>query len=205
MFSYVYVTFTLYGRSFQNVPLQLHSYIVVLQPHLCRNINGLGCFPFARHYLGNHYCFLFLRLLRCFSSPGQPSFEYPDKSGWVAPFGYLRVNSYLHLTAAFRSLSRPSSPLRAQASTMRPYFASLKIILSILLEIISACQRSYFLIIGIEKNKGFEPFMDPNVYSSCFIVVPPRLERGTSTLSVQRSNQLSYGTQCVPVVILQAL
>ena len=33
-------------------------------------LNGLGCFPFARHYLGNHYCFLFLRLLRCFSSPG---------------------------------------------------------------------------------------------------------------------------------------
>ena len=33
-------------------------------------LNGLGCFTFARHYLGNHYCFLFLRLLRCFSSPG---------------------------------------------------------------------------------------------------------------------------------------
>ena len=30
---------------------------------------GLGYFPFARHYLGNHYCFLFLRVLRCFSSP----------------------------------------------------------------------------------------------------------------------------------------
>ena len=31
---------------------------------------GLGSFPFARRYLGNHCCFLFLRLLRCFSSPG---------------------------------------------------------------------------------------------------------------------------------------
>ena len=41
-------------------------------------------------------------------------------SGWVAPFGYLRIESYLHLPAAFRSLSRPSSPLRAKASTMRP-------------------------------------------------------------------------------------
>ena len=29
---------------------------------------GLGCFHFARHYSGNHYCFLFLCLLRCFSS-----------------------------------------------------------------------------------------------------------------------------------------
>ena len=33
---------------------------------------GLGCSLFARHYLGNHYCFLFLRVLRCFSSPGMP-------------------------------------------------------------------------------------------------------------------------------------
>jgi hypothetical protein len=38
--------------------------------------HGLGCFPFARHYLGNHYCFLFLRVLRCFSSPGSPPFAW---------------------------------------------------------------------------------------------------------------------------------
>ena len=31
---------------------------------------GLGSFPFARRYLGNRCFFLFLRLLRCFSSPG---------------------------------------------------------------------------------------------------------------------------------------
>ena len=31
---------------------------------------GLGSFHFARRYFGNHFCFLFLRLLRCFSSPG---------------------------------------------------------------------------------------------------------------------------------------
>ena len=39
---------------------------------------------------------------------------------WVAPFGNLRVESYLHLTVAYRSLSRPSSPPRAKASTIRP-------------------------------------------------------------------------------------
>ena len=32
--------------------------------------SGLGCFPFARHYLGNRFYFLFLRVLRCFTSPG---------------------------------------------------------------------------------------------------------------------------------------
>ena len=56
------------------------SYVVVLQPQHCRNNIGLGCSAFARHYLRNHYCFLFLRLLRCFSSPGSPS----DKSEYYA-------------------------------------------------------------------------------------------------------------------------
>ena len=34
--------------------------------------SGLGSSHFARRYFGNHCCFLFLRLLRCFSSPGSP-------------------------------------------------------------------------------------------------------------------------------------
>ena len=42
-------------------------------------------------------------------------------AGWVAPFGNLRINAYLQLPEAYRSLSRPSSPLRAKASTIRPY------------------------------------------------------------------------------------
>ena len=44
----------------------------VLLPRTCRNTCGLGCSPFARHYWGNHCCFLFLRVLRCFSSPRWP-------------------------------------------------------------------------------------------------------------------------------------
>ncbi len=32
---------------------------------------------------------------------------------WVAPFGNLRIKSYLRILGAYRSLSRPSSPLRA--------------------------------------------------------------------------------------------
>jgi hypothetical protein len=41
----------------------------------------------------------------------------------VSPFGHLRINAYVRLPEAFRSLSRPSSPVRAKASTVRPYFA----------------------------------------------------------------------------------
>ena len=39
----------------------------------------------------------------------------------VAPFGNPRIDSYLPIPTAYRSLSRPSSPSRAQASPMCPY------------------------------------------------------------------------------------
>ena len=41
-------------------------------------------------------------------------------SMWVAPFGDPRVKDLLHLTEAYRSLTRPSSPVRTKAFTMRP-------------------------------------------------------------------------------------
>ena len=40
---------------------------------------------------------------------------------WVSPFGNLRIEAYLQLPAAYRSLSRPSSALGAKASTLCPY------------------------------------------------------------------------------------
>ena len=46
---------------------------VVLLPSGRRNVRSLGSSPFARHYWGNHSYFLFLRVLRCFSSPRSPS------------------------------------------------------------------------------------------------------------------------------------
>ena len=48
------------------------SILPALQPRTPRKAPGLGSSPFARRYLGNHYCFLFLRVLRCFSSPRSP-------------------------------------------------------------------------------------------------------------------------------------
>ena len=39
-------------------------------PGDARDVPGLGCCAFARHYLRNRCYFLFLRVLRCFSSPG---------------------------------------------------------------------------------------------------------------------------------------
>ena len=89
--------------------------IAVLQPHQCRNTDGLGSSPFARHYLGNHYYFLFLRVLRCFSSPRSLTTLWCDcpSDSQVVPFGNSRIKGYLHLLVTYRSLSRPSSPARA--------------------------------------------------------------------------------------------
>ena len=44
---------------------------------------------------------------------------------WVSPFRYLRLNGYLLLPAAFRSLSRLSSALSAKASTLRSFLLDL--------------------------------------------------------------------------------
>ena len=88
--------------------------VAALLPRFCLNKNGLGWPPFARRYLGDHFCFLFLRLLRCFSSPGWPRLRGPVPSArGVGPFGDYRVYARLQLSCTFRSLSRPSSPLRA--------------------------------------------------------------------------------------------
>jgi hypothetical protein len=65
-----------YRQTFQTVPLTLLNDVAVLQPRKCRNTYGLGYFQFARHYYGNHFCFLFLRLLRCFSSARSPPYGY---------------------------------------------------------------------------------------------------------------------------------
>src|SRR5690606_3872646 len=39
---------------------------------------------------------------------------------WVAPFGNPRIKGYSHLPVAYRSVSRPSSPVHAKASTKCP-------------------------------------------------------------------------------------
>ena len=85
----------------------------------------MGSSGFARRYSRNRCFFLFLRLLRCFSSPGSPPYVMDwrtDDGGLlrrVSPFRYLRINGYLLLPEAFRSLSRLSSALSAKASTLR--------------------------------------------------------------------------------------
>ena len=120
---FAYGAFTLSGRPSQTFRLSLSVTCAVRTPQCTHH--GLGSSGFARRYSRNRCFFLFLRLLRCFSSPGSPPYVMDwrmDTGGllqWVSPFRYLRIVGYLLLPEAFRSLSRLSSALSAKASTMR--------------------------------------------------------------------------------------
>ncbi len=104
----------------------VHS-LAVLQPRTVPRHRRFGLLrvrsPLLAQSLG---CFLFLRVLRCFSSPGSLRSQTGDAlfARRVAPFGDLRLDEYLPPTAAYRSLSRPSSPPRAKASFMCPSLLS---------------------------------------------------------------------------------
>ena len=79
---FAYGAVTRYGRSFQNVLLALtvQSRSPTTPAAHCY-VAGLGCSPVARHYWGNHGCFLLLEVLICFSSLGSP----PQPSCWGYP------------------------------------------------------------------------------------------------------------------------
>ena len=84
--------------------------VAVLQPRACRNTPGLGSSAFARHYLRNHCCFLFLQVLRCFSSLRSPHFVVIPLQGIGFPHSEIPASmvicTYTGLIAACHVLPR---------------------------------------------------------------------------------------------------
>ncbi len=129
-----YGAFTLSGRSFQNRSASLPAgFYADPYPGMTR-MPVWALTGSARRYSRYRFFFLFLRLLRCFSSPGSPripvrDFHPPSECGGgvfprrVSPFRYPRIPACMRLPAAFRSLSRLSSALSAKASTLCPILA----------------------------------------------------------------------------------
>ena len=116
----LYGAFTLCGAVFQTASSSIVDLVVGPTTPNCIQL-GLGSSAFARHYSRNHYYFLLLQVLRCFSSLGCLSLRsYRSSICKVFPFGHPRINARLQLPVAFRSLPRPSSSLRAKASPVRP-------------------------------------------------------------------------------------
>ena len=159
----------------------------VLQPRARpQDRPGLGCCAFARHYLRNHFCFLFLRVLRCFSSPRSPHAHKArcrDRSRRVPPFGHQRA------FAPPRGFSQLVTSFVASESHRHPPCALLCFLCFF---------RSQDLLLVFARVSRF--FIASSCYllsqfflcSTCsqhvneliFSVVPGRLELPTSTLSV---------------------
>ena len=59
-----------YFPSYPQIALKVSRNTVNTTVTAFNMLNGLDCFPFARHYSGNHYCFIFHQVLRCFNSLG---------------------------------------------------------------------------------------------------------------------------------------
>ena len=81
--SFVYGGFTFCAAPSQKLQLEILPFMPVLNPGRPKT-SGLGSSLFARRYYGNHYCFLFLQVLRCFSSLGF-FFLASAKSDWALP------------------------------------------------------------------------------------------------------------------------
>ena len=117
-YRFAYGALTLCGATFQMLPLAIPCpTLVVLLPQTGRNPTGLGSSPVARHYWGNHCCFLLLRVLRCFSSPRSPPYSKARIAG-LQPAGLSHsdirgsevICTFPRLFAAYHVLHRLWEP-----------------------------------------------------------------------------------------------
>ena len=110
-------------------PSHFEYHSVVLLPRMCIATHAVWALPRSLATTGG--------IISLFSLPaGTKMFQFPafasihisidnyPSGNWVVPFGNPRIKGYLLLPAAYRSLSRPSSPPGAKASTRRPVFLS---------------------------------------------------------------------------------
>ena len=102
------------------------SVVAFLQPRSCLATATVWALPRSLAATGG--------IISLFSlPPGTKMFQFPGfashfkcdvrrSNGRVVPFGNPRVKGYLHLTAAYRSLSRPSSPYFQLCCSAFTYF-----------------------------------------------------------------------------------
>ena len=137
---------------------KLTVHIAVLQPHKCRNIYGLGYSHFARRYWGNHFCFIFLWLLRCFSSPG---LLLSMTSLQLAGFphseicGLKDICSYPQLIAAYYVLHRLWEP-RHPPYALNCFLISNNLLCTFMIINIEIRQRTSTHL-SLVENIGVEP------------------------------------------------
>ena len=143
----------------------------------CISTSGLGSFYFARHYFRNRFFFLFLWVLRCFSSPRSLLIYYFTHI-WIVglffptEFPHSEISGYIGyvlLTKAFRSLSRPSSAFGAQAFTLR----------SQQLNLLCFCLTFGFIVYSYEYS-SLPFFLEYLIYSTIYFSMCYSLKQYTS-------------------------
>ncbi len=106
--SFVYGDFTLFVLPFQVIRLLFLMLSRGPYPEYITTF-GLGSSDFARHYFRNHFCFLFLRVLRCFSSPGSPPLpmdSVTDHTILLVWSSLIRISAFHRIFAPPRSFSQ---------------------------------------------------------------------------------------------------
>ncbi len=86
------------------------NFVTCCGPYPARiSTDGLGFSDFARHYFRNRFYFLFLRVLRCFSSPGSPHtamYSLYDNAALPALSSLIRISAGHRIFAPHRSFSQ---------------------------------------------------------------------------------------------------
>ena len=105
---FVYRNFTFFVLPFQ-VSSTIQPTVVPRSVPQTHYRSGLGCSNFARHYFRNRFCFLFLRVLRCFSSPGSPYipiYSVCNNTMLLVLSSLIRISTDLWIFAPPRSFSQ---------------------------------------------------------------------------------------------------
>ena len=153
MYPHIYPSCTGLSPSTVDLPRSFHSlYISFWAPPLSlATTYGITIVLFSSGYLD-------VSVLRVFS---RLTAGYRSSTCRVAPFGHLWINARLQLPIAFRSLPRPSSSLRAKASTIRPYLLPILIYFSALLSRDNNT-TSLFLSLLVSLLSFFSPNLSKN-------------------------------------------
>ena len=105
---FAYGIVTLSDLPFKVVRLSGPILLAVLNPERISTL-GLGFSDFARHYFRNRFYFLFLRVLRCFSSPGSPRISMCsiyDNTTLLVLSSLIRISADHRMFAPPRSFSQ---------------------------------------------------------------------------------------------------
>ena len=145
---------------------------------------GLGSSHFARRYFGNRFFFLFLRVLRCFSSPGFLLSTYVFSTGYLV----ITLGGFPHSDILDSTVVCTSSKL----------FAACHVLLRLLVPRHSPYALCYLTSLSISRlffSRFLLHCLVFKVLLCCWLILMVGLgglEPPTSRLSGVRSNHLSY-------------